>query len=293
MTVTTNSYRFDQIEAQLDAAPHGRGRLFRETDFQSLLKARLDNLLEGERILSLDVFDTLILRDNSSEITRFFEIGREMAAAAQEATGDKIAQVDAFVARYLGTKATYRASKPVRGFREGSLSELHKTASKILVGSNALTDAFVEAEINYESTRIQLNPFLVPYVEEYKAAGGKVVLVTDMYMHANHVKLLLEKLGLTPSVYDHLISSADTKVSKASGGIFSIVEKTMQATAQEFVHLGDSLRGDFQQPLRRGWSAVHLPLSKFDILERRQDHLNTQEVLASKYALSLDIAMPH
>lgn len=285
-------FRFDELERQLGEAPEGRAKLFTQPAFKTELETRLDAMLDGEKILSLDVFDTLILRDNSSEITRFYEIAGIMAAIVSAQVGREVSQVDAFVARYLGTKATYRASRTVRGCREGSLREMHATASRLLTGTSAHMEDFIESEIGYEANRIEVNSFLSSYMQAYRSAGGKVVLVTDMYMHAEHVSKLLALLGLPSESYDFLVSSADSKVSKASGLIFPLVEAEMQADPDRFVHLGDSFRGDVAQPIRRGWQALHLPLSNFDQLARARDHLKTQHMLAAEHKISLDIANP-
>tara|TARA_A100001391_G_scaffold273_5_gene727 strand:+ start:1132 stop:2010 length:879 start_codon:yes stop_codon:yes gene_type:complete len=290
--VETAYYRFDDLESEFTIAPAGRHTLFSDNEFVSRLRGNLDKLLDGQRILSLDVFDTLLLRDNSSELTRFFEVGGRMAQIVEAETGQAVSQVDALVARHLGTKATYRASQLEHGCREGSLTELHTTASRLLANTNKLTELFISAELENETQRIKRNEFLFDFVADYRSAGGRVVLISDMYMHKQHIAKLLEDFALGPDGYDFLVSSADTKVSKASGRIFSLVEQDLGEAADNFVHVGDSLRGDFVQPLRMGWSAVHWPLAKFDILERQRDHLVTQELLASKYGLELDIAMP-
>lgn len=288
----TSYYRFDEIENDLTNAAKGRRSMFSNEQFAARLKQRLGEALDGKRVLSLDVFDTLVLRDNSSEITRFFEVGGRMAEVVKAETGRVVSQVDAFVARHLGTKATYRASRTVQGCREGSLTELHSTASRLLAGTSVLAEPFIAAELENETARIEPNPFLVDFVRAYRSAGGKVVLVSDMYMHAEHVSMLLDSLGILQEDYDLLVSSADTKVSKASGGIFPLVEGLMEKKPEDFVHLGDSFRGDVAQPLRRGWRAFHLPLAQSDILERQGDHRATQEMLAERHALDIDIAMP-
>lgn len=285
-------HRFDNIESQLTDAPKGRHALFEDKAFASELAGQLDLLLEGRRVLSLDIFDTLLLRDNSSEITRFFEVGGKMANIATEAAGANVLQVDAFVARMLGTKSTYRASARQGGCREGSLSELHRTASRLLVGGDALTDAFIEAEIENEVCRTKPNSFLCAYAKRHREKGGKVVLVTDMYMHADQVAALLKAVGIPLSDFDFLISSADTKVSKASGGIFELVEAELDLDATQFVHLGDSFRGDVLKPVERGWKAMHLPISKVDLHQRRLDHLSTSSKLMTEHQLHIDIAMP-
>lgn len=288
----TSIHRFDDIESQLTNAKTGRRDLFFSTGFASLLAERLDGLLAGANILSMDVFDTFVLRDNSSEITRFYEIGGKMATLASDHAKREIAQVDAFVARHLGTKASYRASAKIRGCREGSLSEIHTTASRLLVRDSILCSAFVEAELDMEASRIDPNPFLVDYATRHRAKGGRVALLTDMYMHADQVACLLQLLGIPDAAYDCLISSADTKVSKASGGIFRNMQEKMQALPSDFVHIGDSFRGDVAQPIQHGWQALHLPLAHFDILERRKDHAKTANMLRNQFGIDIDIAMP-
>ncbi len=314
----TSVNRFDDIQGTLTAAPSRRQLLARK-DFANALAHRLDAMLSGKNaVLSLDIFDTLLIRDNSSEITRFFEIGQRMAdivnAAAKTTKTTKttkpaaktgrtaksgkraassVGAVDAFLARYFGTKASYRASTPVKGCREGSLSEIHATASRMLTGSAALADAFIEAELAYEATRMKPSRLLLDLVRRHKARKGRAVLLTDMYMHKTQVEALLGKLGLDKALFDLIVSSADTKVSKASGGIFAIVEQALKAEPSDFVHIGDSLRGDFRKPMEHGWQAVHLPIPDAEIVARRKDHLKTASMLASKHGISVNIAMPH
>lgn len=287
----TSIQRFGDLERALTDT-RSRTALFKDRKFTTELDEKLTDLLEGRSILSLDVFDTLLLRDDSCELTRFYEIGKEMSQAILLATGKKVSQVECFLARHFGTKATYRASEPIRGCKEGSLTEIHTTASRILVGNTDLANSFISAEIDYEKSRLSANGFLKEFMERYRASGGKVALVTDMYMHAEQVSSLLSAFDIGPDAYDCLVSSADHKVTKASGLFFEVVEEKFSATADEFVHIGDSLTGDFLKPKARGWQALHLPLSTAGVDKRRADHLKTSEYLKEKYGLSIDVAMP-
>jgi FMN phosphatase YigB (HAD superfamily) len=301
-TDITSVYRFDDIEGPLAAATSRRQLLARK-DFSAALALKLEAMLPEENgILSIDIFDTLLIRDNSSEITRFVGIGGRMADIVNAAAGKAgkkterkppvVSAIDAFLARYLGTKASYRASKPVKGCREGSLSEIHATASRLLTGSPRLSEAFIEAELAYEATRMKPNRLLVDMVKRHKKNTGRVVLLTDMYMHASQVETLMRKLRIDRKLFDLIVSSADTKVSKASGGVFAIVEKALKAEPEQFVHVGDSLKGDFQRPIQRGWQAVHLPVPEAEIVMRRKDHLKTASMLAKTHGIAVDIAMP-
>ncbi len=287
----TTVHRFDAIESGLTEASSWAGWLANDAN-RIALTERLDALVSPSGILSLDVFDTLVIRDDVSELTRFVEIGARMAeiVAANHPT-HRPSALDAFVARDLGTRASYRASTPVDGVREGSLTEIHRTASRILTESDALAGAFIDAELGYETARLTPNPFLLDYAGRHRARGGRVLLLSDMYMHAEQIAALLRAIGVTDDLYDTLISSADTKLSKASGGVFAIAEDRLSAGPDDICHVGDSLHGDFRQPKARGWRALHLPVPAARISARRADHIATLSHLR-EHGLDSDIAVP-
>jgi predicted HAD superfamily hydrolase len=126
-----------------------------------------------------------------------------------------------------------------------------------------------------------------------REAGKTVILITDMYMHAEHVADLLARLGIAAERYDRLFSSADLKVSKASGRIFAHVEAALGREPEAFLHLGDSLRGDFANPRRRGWAAQHLPVGPAALALRQADHARTAADLEARHGFCPDIAPPH
>ncbi|MEE4119986.1 MAG: hypothetical protein V2I65_13295 [Paracoccaceae bacterium] len=284
-------HRLDDIETELTEAAD-RAALFADRGFAARLSDRLETICKGRAALSLDVFDTLLLRDGSSEITRFCEIADRMARTAADRMGREVRTVDALVARHLGTRATYRAGPTAQGCREGSLTELHRTASRLLAGDDRLTEAFVAAELDVEEGRLSPNPALLAQIDRMREAGRQVVLITDMYMHAEHVADLLARHGIAPDRYDRLFSSADTRVSKASGLIFPLVETALGLPPTAFVHAGDSLQGDFAQPARRGWAALHLPLSRAELAARRNCHIASARALDEAHGIALDIALP-
>lgn len=293
MRLTTTIHRFDRLQHMLSEAPC-RATLFRsDKKFRDAFVSECSRLMSDIEVLSLDIFDTLLFRDTSSELTRFHEIADHIAQIVREETGRKVTAEDALVARHLGTLATYRTSTPVSGCREGSLTEIYQTASFILTGSKELTPRLIEAEIKYECQRLERNDLLLQQANEFREQGGTVILVTDMYMHATQVIDLLSHLGVDRSTYDDIFSSGDTKVSKASGGIFRLVEEKMSKVGNKFLHLGDSLRGDYVQPRRNGWHALHLPLSQKDVVKRRIDHDRTATYLSENFGLALSIAAPH
>jgi FMN phosphatase YigB (HAD superfamily) len=277
--------RFDVIEAQLTATKD-RQALLGNRRFRRMVFDSLDRMIGADDgkpgLLSLDVFDTLLLRDGSSEVRRFGEIGARMAQIA----GRETQPIDALVARHLGTKASYRAGPRVDGCGEGSLREIHETAARILGLPATIAQAFIEAEIACEAGCVFPNTLLISYIRKHQARGGKTVLISDMYMHADQIAELLARAGVRPDLYDALYSSADTKVSKASGGIFGRV--TEAADASHVLHVGDSLLGDYLKPREFGWRAMLMPVPATLLEERRRDHAACIAELWQKHRLNLE-----
>jgi FMN phosphatase YigB (HAD superfamily) len=277
--------RFDAIEAELTST-RDRQALLGNRRFRRLVFDALERMICNEDgtpgLLSLDVFDTLLLRDGSSELRRFGEIGARMAQIAGRGTQ----AIDALVARHLGTKASYRAGPRVDGCGEGSLREIHETAARILGLPATMANDFIEVEIACEAGRVFPNTLLVSYIRKHQARGGKTVLISDMYMHADQIAELLARAGVRPDLYDALYSSADTKVSKASGGIFGRV--TEAADASQVLHVGDSLRGDYLKPREFGWCAMLMPVPAALLDERRRDHAACITELWHKHRLNLE-----
>lgn len=293
--MVTAVYNLGEIQNQFSRCG-SRIEILGDPQFRNILYDHLNSQISANKILSLDVFDTFILRDNSSELSRFIEIGDQMALSVYGALGSKVSAkvkgIDAFLARYFGTKSTYRISCKVDGCREGSLNEIHATACRML-GLPDIADLFVDAELDYEATRIVPNDAILEFVRQHRAKGGRVVLVSDMYMHGHQIQSLLSRLGIEDDLYDQIFSSADTKVSKASGGIFKLVEKALSASPGDFFHIGDSLKGDYQRPIARGWGAMHMPVAESEIEKRRADHFASAARLKETFGLTLDIAVPH
>ncbi|MEO0379331.1 MAG: HAD family hydrolase, partial [Pseudomonadota bacterium] len=243
-------------------------------------------------ILSLDVFDTLLLRDDQSELRRFYDIGAEMAEIVAQMTTRPCTAQDAFAARMLGTLASYRAGPKVQGCREGALDDIHRVASLMLMQSPAATDRFIAAELRYE--RAVLTPFapLIALMAEHKARGGRVLLLSDMYMRAPHIAELLHGHGITADQYDVLLSSADTKISKASGLIFKEAEGRLGAQPEQFVHVGDAPIGDVQKPKQNGWRSVHLPIPNQTLAARADDHARMVQHVTTAYGFTLPYPAP-
>ncbi|MBX3428469.1 MAG: hypothetical protein KF779_02680 [Hyphomonadaceae bacterium] len=228
----------------------------------------------GAQVLSLDVFDTFLLRDNQSEARRFWELSkkvrdflRDKHVRARELTAE-----DFLIARVDGMRISYRTRREVKGCREGALEDVVKIVRRALALPADFDNALVQEEIEYEAGTLTSNRALVDLAREVKASGGRVILVSDMYLSSAQIAAILEHVDTGAArCVDTIFSSCDLIVSKRSGRIFREIERRMELGPSDFFHIGDSLLGDVAKPREAGWSSLHFPVSIAESREREVD----------------------
>lgn len=227
------------------------------------------------KILSLDVFDTFLLRDNRSEARRFHEISVRVLTTLRDRGvrgADRLSVNDLLVARADGMKLSYRTRPAVRDCIEGSLDEVVSMARRSLGLPQDADRIFVECELEYEASALSLNNSLADLAMEVRANGGRVILVSDMYLSGRHIVEILRKVAPdAESLVDAVFSSGDLVVSKRSGRIFREIQRRLEARPEDFFHVGDSLLGDVIKPREKGWAALHFPVSDVEATARAAD----------------------
>lgn len=81
----------------------------------------------------------------------------------------------------------------------------------------------------------------VEYLENHRAKGGKVCILTDLTVHIQHRKI--KKLGLVDYV-DFLVSSEEVGVEKPHPYIFTRALQKLKCSASKALMIGDSWAKD-------------------------------------------------
>jgi FMN phosphatase YigB (HAD superfamily) len=222
-------------------------------------------------VLSLDVFDTVLLRDDTSEIRRFWEIAKAQA-------GEDLPHrdpLDLLTSRLTATRAAYRTSLAVDGYREGELHDIYRTALRLLGDPDELADSLVARELEYEAAHLTLNPAVEPLVQALEVDA--VVAVSNMYLRGADIAQLLVHAGAgwLSSVY----SSTEQKVSKNDGRLFARVQSELGRPPRAFLHIGDSRLSDFVPAVRVGWLAQLWPVPRANRQARQDDAVRCIEQL--------------
>lgn len=103
-------------------------------------------------------------------------------------------------------------------------------------------------------------------VREARAAGRRVLFVSDMYLPAERIRASLERFGIAQPD-DRLYVSGELGVDKRRGGLFDHVLREEGLRPGELVHTGDDPVTDLATPTARGIAVEPLTTAKLDRFE--------------------------
>jgi hypothetical protein len=228
------------------------------------------------QVLSLDVFDTLLLRNNTPEAARYLELSEFGLGALRRrlgaATTNGLTAFDLMLARVQALNLSYRLRPAVDGCVEGCLKEVVAVMRRLLRLPFAAELVLIEAELDYEAENLALNSALVEAALRHKSMGGDLILVSDMYLSADHIVSIIERMDRTRlgPMIDRVFSSADTVVNKRHGGVFALIAQRMNRAPETFLHIGDAAVGDARRPKAFGWRVLEFPIARAELVARER-----------------------
>lgn len=220
-------------------------------------------------LISIDVFDTTLLRDQCAEAERFQRASeRFVQTVGPTGAGPHFSSGDALAARIIAAKAAYRMQHDGARNVDPGFTRIAATVCHLLGRPDLLSD-YIENEIAAEIANTRLNPLIARVIERFEDIP--TVFLSDMYLEGHRIRdILAAKIGgySTPTVF----SSADGVGSKASGALFKHVEQIFGVPPDQTLHIGDDLETDYLGAKRAGWQGFHLPLPVPEVEARRASH---------------------
>ena len=260
---------FGALERQLHAA-HSRIAWLEDQRLE-LSKQLMDVFEEsGCEILSLDVFDTFLLRNDKAEALRYYELAERAAQVINLKFGHRLSVDDFYITRFEGMELSYRARQEVDSCREGHIDDVYRSQVSQLGLASGSLEALRAIEIDYEADNLAANVALLDLCRTLKDQGRRIILVSDMYLGGDVITEILQRVIGDVGFIDDVVSSADVVVSKRSGKVFPLLEERLKAPAKAFFHVGDNRMADVVCPVRAGWRAMHFPVSASEEQRRLQ-----------------------
>jgi predicted HAD superfamily hydrolase len=208
-------------------------------------------------VISVDIFDTLLLRGLRPELSRFAVIARKQRRCL--ASMGVVAEHQALYRERLaaGLRA-YDRARAGNGLVEARFEGIMEEVCHALALPLEVVTGLREVELNYESRAVRLNRGLAGCLAAAQAEGRSVVFTSDMYLSSGDIAELLQRAGsvLRP---DRVYVSSDRQRTKRSGTLFDMLVAEEGLSPGNILHIGDHGHSDVVVPAARGLRVGHLP----------------------------------
>ena len=204
-------------------------------------KKILKLLINKHRVISFDVFDTLIKR-NCSKPTDIFDI----CEVLYNNTHNK--KISNFKTIRIEAEEKCRNSSV---YDEITLDEIYSYIDCKDLKKDEMKSIEIQNELNYCVPNKEFKEIYDYCIENKK----RIIIVSDMYLDENTIKKILEKNGYNKGI---LYLSSVYRKTKYHGDIFKIIINKEKISPRKILHIGDSKRADFFSPVCNGIRAFKI-----------------------------------
>lgn len=202
------------------------------------------NFLMDTDTISFDVFDTLVMRKIYAPSFVNELIGVEL----EHKYGIDID----FPACRLGAEAVAR--QKLSKSKDCSLDDIYKEFKDMTGLPAEVCQKIRELEVDWEVRLAVPRMSMVHWLKEFKKAGKRVILTSDMYLNSEELKRILAKCGVEG--YDEIFVSSETGLRKDTGDVWrKFIDDGMLG---HLCHIGDNEVSDQQLPGDMKFNAWHV-----------------------------------
>lgn len=239
---------------------------------RSDLERQIAHDLQHADLVSVDLFDTLVLRPSLSPAT----LQRLAALRVADRFG---IDADDLLQRRLAAET--RARNVVTG--DVRIEDILSAASD---DDQDCVSALLNAEVELEANICIPRQWLINVLRAHRRPGQRFVLMSDTYVPRSCIEDLVKKIDCD-DLFEDLFVSNEIRARKDSGAMWDVVEERYQISRHRWLHLGDNEHSDVQVPHDRGITVCHIPAphgeANYRGWDRRQvnpcDQLGTDLVL--------------
>ena len=231
------------------------------------------------RIVSFDVFDTLLTRLVAHPFEIFLELGTDLRTRG-------ILQVtpEEFVTKRVDAE---NAARQLHSHREANLREIYDQLGSRLNWTPQSQSEAEAREIAIEQNLLRAVPAARRLVQHARQNADLIVFISDMYLPSEVIRSVLEREGIWKSS-DRIYVSNEHRKSKASGELYRHIRAEF-ADISLWTHHGDNVIADVRSPSRHQIEAAHFSECELTRYERvfRPSSEKLVPLWASKFAGSM------
>lgn len=201
----------------------------------------------GIRVLTVDVFDTLLLRATSPGF-----VAQHSKSVLSEQAG--VTPEIAASSRDRAWRTATSTSVSLGHDPDCSSNVYFSTWVKMAAGDRlpperieSIASYLIAAELRAEQACLCPNPAMKIVIAAAVAKGIAVHAISDMYLSSSEVRHLLEAHGMAEGI-SSVTTSGDCGMQKRTGRLFRHFMTASGLKPDEIIHVGDDLVADWQMP---------------------------------------------
>ncbi len=212
-------------------------------------------------IYSFDVFDTCVVRTCAKPSDLFYLLAENLLAESGRPYGrEEVGELA--LGRIDAEKRTHQKTDK----NEITLCDIYAELGDLSAwgfSAQVMQDAEVRLELSLMRPIVPIRQ----RVEALRAAGERVIFISDMYLPGSVVRDLLVGCGFEVPEGTLYVSS-DLNATKRAGSLFKHVLEQEKISARELKHCGDSVEGDVVGARRAGISAELVTVTQLNRFEK-------------------------
>ncbi|MBD0381816.1 HAD family hydrolase [Paenibacillus sedimenti] len=204
------------------------------------------------RLLSLDIFDTLLFRTCASPSDVFVQVAEKALHAGwlqASVTPGSFKEI-----RILAERRARERQRSLHGFGEVTLAQIYAECPPTLGDPSKLA----QIELETEAEACYLNPHVASLLYACRERQIPIALLSDMYLSSGQLRFVLQAAGLDLACIDTLLVSSEEHDGKSSGRLFArLKELYPDIAAGAILHIGDNMAADIDGAAREGIRSIH------------------------------------
>lgn len=219
------------------------------------LLSEIEKKIDKAKVVSFDVFDTLLFRKVNSPEVIFDLVGKRFGIGG-------FREIRMRRQRYAGDCLQEKF-----GYPHANIDEIYESIKIYGQSYDVEWDEVKKYEIELERQSLVANDDIREIYDYAVSSGKRIIAITDMYLPADFIKSCLHRNGFAN--IETVYCSADERKTKSNKRLFIEVKESERVDFGDIVHIGDNLDSDVMIPTSLGIRVFHY---KKDYDESRFDY---------------------
>lgn len=228
---------------------------------------KIKNMLDNYKIISFDIFDTLLKR-NVMKPSDVFELVEEIYNSNSE---NKV----------INFKKIRIKAESIARMKSNKEDILLNDIYKELNLGEKVSCELMKIELNVESDLLMEN-IDIKKIYDYALSKGKyILLISDMYLPKEFIESILHRCGYEN--YTEIYISSEIGYLKSSGKLFEHIIKSNKLNPKDILHIGDALKGDWLMPKLYGIKSIKIKTLNNHLIYMDEDNNNINKSMIAAF----------